>query len=64
MGKIIGGGFTVGATRGKAEVMTVFDPGTKGLRIHSGSTFSANPVRMAVGLASALERALFTLAKD
>ncbi|MBI4841892.1 MAG: aminotransferase class III-fold pyridoxal phosphate-dependent enzyme [candidate division NC10 bacterium] len=44
MGKIIGGGFPVGATGGKGEVMAVFDPGTKGPRILSGGTFSANPV--------------------
>ncbi len=52
MGKIIGGGFPVGATGGKAEVMAVFDPGTQGPRILSGGTFSANPVTMAAGLAA------------
>jgi glutamate-1-semialdehyde 2,1-aminomutase len=32
--------------------MEVFDPGTRGPRILSGGTFSANPVSMAAGLAS------------
>jgi glutamate-1-semialdehyde 2,1-aminomutase len=51
-GKIIGGGFPIGATGGTAEVMAVFDPGTRGPRIASGGTFSANPVSMAAGLAA------------
>src|SRR5262249_12292528 len=49
---IIGGGFPIGATGGTAEVMDVFDPGTRGPRIASGGTFSANPVSMAAGLAT------------
>ncbi len=52
LGKIIGGGFPVGATGGRAEVMDVFDPGTAGPRIASGGTFSANPVSMVAGLAT------------
>jgi glutamate-1-semialdehyde 2,1-aminomutase len=51
-GKIIGGGFPIGATGGRAEVMEVFDPGTRGPRIASGGTFSANPISMAAGLAA------------
>jgi glutamate-1-semialdehyde 2,1-aminomutase len=51
-GKIIGGGFPVGATGGRAEVMEVFDPGTRGPRIASGGTFSANPISMTGGLAT------------
>jgi glutamate-1-semialdehyde 2,1-aminomutase len=51
-GKIIGGGFPIGATGGRAEVMEVFDPGTRGPRIASGGTFSGNPVSMAAGLAA------------
>jgi glutamate-1-semialdehyde 2,1-aminomutase len=51
-GKIIGGGFPVGAVGGRAEVMTVFDPrGGKPLVPHGG-TFNANPVTMAAGLAA------------
>jgi glutamate-1-semialdehyde 2,1-aminomutase len=49
-GKIIGGGFPVGATAGRAAVMDVFDPNTSGPRIASGGTFSANPVSMVAGL--------------
>ncbi|HYB44644.1 MAG TPA: aspartate aminotransferase family protein, partial [Candidatus Methylomirabilis sp.] len=57
-GKIIGGGFPVGATGGRADVMAVFDPTTDGPRIASGGTFSANPVSMTAGLATlaALDR--------
>ena len=51
-GKIIGGGFPIGATGGRAEVMEVFDPGTRGARIASGGTFSANPISMTGGLAT------------
>jgi glutamate-1-semialdehyde 2,1-aminomutase len=51
-GKIIGGGFPVGAVGGRAEVMSVFDPrGGKPLVPHGG-TFNANPVTMAAGLAA------------
>jgi glutamate-1-semialdehyde 2,1-aminomutase len=66
MGKIIGGGFPVGATGGKAEVMAVFDPGTKGPRILSGGTFSANPVTMTAGLAAmqAMDLATFARLED
>jgi glutamate-1-semialdehyde 2,1-aminomutase len=60
-GKIIGGGFPIGATGGQAEVMEVFDPGSRGARIASGGTFSGNPVSMAAGLAAmtALDEAAF-----
>ncbi|HEV8440434.1 MAG TPA: aspartate aminotransferase family protein [Methylomirabilota bacterium] len=51
-GKIVGGGFPIGATGGRAEVMAVFDPGTRGPRIASGGTFSANPVSTTAGLAT------------
>ena len=51
-GKVIGGGFPIGATGGRAEVMAVFDPGSRGPRIASGGTFSGNPVSMTAGLAS------------
>ena len=51
-GKIMGGGFPIGATGGRAEVMEVFDPGTRGPRIVSGGTFSANPVSMTAGVAA------------
>jgi len=52
MGKIIGGGFPVGAITGRHEVMDVMNPLTdKVLFPHSG-TFSANPMTMTAGLAA------------
>jgi len=52
MGKMIGGGFPVGALAGRAEVMEVMNPlADKVLFPHSG-TFSANPVTMTAGLLS------------
>jgi glutamate-1-semialdehyde 2,1-aminomutase len=61
MGKIIGGGFPVGAVGGRAEVMAVFDPGSKGPRVAAGGTFSGNPITMTGGLAAmqAMDRAAF-----
>ena len=50
MGKMIGGGFPVGALAGRAEVMEVMNPlAEKVLFPHSG-TFSANPITMTAGL--------------
>jgi glutamate-1-semialdehyde 2,1-aminomutase len=50
LGKMIGGGFPVGALAGRAEVMDVMDPlAEKVLFPHSG-TFSANPITMTAGL--------------
>lgn len=47
-GKIIGGGFPVGAVGGRAEVLSVFDPLGAG-SVGWGGTFSANPVTMVAG---------------
>lgn len=50
LGKIIGGGFPVGAIAGRADVMDVFNPlADRVLLPHSG-TFSANPVTLTAGL--------------
>jgi len=50
LGKIIGGGFPVGAFGGRAEVMAVFDPTrTSGPSVAHGGTFNANPVTMVAG---------------
>lgn len=49
-GKIIGGGFAVGATGGRAEVMQVFDPTEGKPAVPHGGTFSANPMTMRCGL--------------
>ena len=52
MGKMIGGGFPVGAVAGRADVMDVMDPnGETYLFPHSG-TFSANPISMVAGMAA------------
>ncbi|MCG8698586.1 MAG: aspartate aminotransferase family protein [Bacteroidales bacterium] len=49
LGKIIGGGFPVGALTGRTDVMEVLNPrADKILFPHSG-TFSANPVTMTAG---------------
>jgi glutamate-1-semialdehyde 2,1-aminomutase len=50
MGKIIGGGFPVGAVGGKREYMAMLDPREN--RIFHSGTFNGNPVTMAAGLAS------------
>jgi glutamate-1-semialdehyde 2,1-aminomutase len=50
-GKIIGGGFPVGAVGGRADVMAVFDPTQGKPALPHGGTFSANPVTMRAGLA-------------
>lgn len=52
MGKMIGGGFPIGAIAGKAEFMDVLNPRSpKYCYPHSG-TFSANPVSVGAGLAA------------
>ncbi len=50
-GKLIGGGFPVGAVVGKAELMAEVDPTRPGSLPHGG-TFSGNPVSMAAGAAA------------
>ncbi|MCP3675488.1 MAG: aspartate aminotransferase family protein [Gammaproteobacteria bacterium] len=50
MGKMIGGGFPVGALAGHADVMGVFTKGERGLLLPHSGTFSANPVTMTAGL--------------
>lgn len=52
LGKIIGGGFPVGAIAGKSEIMAVFDPRHGKPALPHGGTFSANPVTMRAGLAA------------
>jgi glutamate-1-semialdehyde 2,1-aminomutase len=50
LGKIMGGGFPVGAVGGHKEFMTVFDPRSGKPALPHGGTFSANPVTMRAGL--------------
>jgi len=52
MGKIIGGGYPIGALGGKREVMSVFDPSNGPQRVFHGGTYSANPVSTGVGFAA------------
>ena len=49
-GKIIGGGFPIGAIGGNAEVMSVFGGDPSSPVVSQGGTFSANPVSMVAGL--------------
>jgi len=53
-GKIIGGGFPVGAIGGSEEVMSAFDPRNRGSIFHAG-TFNGNPVTCAAGAVSIRE---------
>jgi glutamate-1-semialdehyde 2,1-aminomutase len=48
LGKMIGGGFPVGAFGGRAAIMDSFDPSRPAHLVHGG-TFAANPVTMAAG---------------
>lgn len=48
LGKIIGGGFPVGAFGGRRDIMGLYDP-TKGPKVAHAGTFNANPVTMLAG---------------
>jgi glutamate-1-semialdehyde 2,1-aminomutase len=48
-GKIIGGGFPIGAIGGNADVMAVFGGDKRSPLVSQGGTFSANPVSMVAG---------------
>jgi len=52
MGKLIGGGFPVGALAGRAAVMDVMNPLAEDVLFPHAGTFSANPVTMTAGLAA------------
>lgn len=52
MGKVIGGGFPVGAVGGRADIMAVFDPRGGHPKVPHGGTFTANPVSMVAGLST------------
>ena len=51
LGKVIGGGFAVGAVAGRADVMAITEPYRAGRVAHFG-TFNANPVTMTAGKAT------------
>jgi glutamate-1-semialdehyde 2,1-aminomutase len=59
LGKIIGGGFPIGAVTGSAEVMSVFEAGETKAKLPHGGTYNANPVSMAAG-----RKAMEMLTKD
>jgi glutamate-1-semialdehyde 2,1-aminomutase len=52
LGKIIGGGFPIGAVTGRSDIMQVMDPRQAGLPFPLSGTFSANPVSTTAGLAA------------
>ena len=52
LGKIIGGGFPIGAVGGRSDVMALFDPSHGAPRLPHAGTFNANPVSMVAGLAT------------
>ena len=54
-GKIIGGGFPVGAFGGRADLMDLFDNSQQSTGLFQSGTFSAHPVAMAAGLATLSE---------
>ena len=51
LGKIVGGGFPVGAFGGRSDVMSLYSP-AKGAAIAHGGTFNANPITMVAGAAT------------
>lgn len=51
-GKIVGGGFPVGAFGGRQEVMALFDTTAGRGKIPHAGTFNGNPVTMAAGIAT------------
>jgi len=53
LGKIIGGGFPVGAVGGRADLLRIFDPAD--MKVFHTGTFNANPVTMVAGEVSLRE---------
>jgi glutamate-1-semialdehyde 2,1-aminomutase len=51
-GKIIGGGFPVGAFGGRRDIMALFNTATGGGLIPHAGTFNANPITMTAGIAT------------
>jgi len=53
LGKIIGGGFSIGAFGGRKDIMDLYDPSAAGgPRVAHAGTFNANPVTMLAGAAT------------
>jgi glutamate-1-semialdehyde 2,1-aminomutase len=51
-GKIIGGGFPVGAFGGRRDIMALFDASSGKAKIPHAGTFNGNPVTMTAGVAT------------
>ena len=52
LGKVIGGGFPLGAFGGREEIMALFDPSQGPPAIPHPGSYNANPVSLAAGLAT------------
>ncbi len=50
MGKIIGGGFPIGAFAGNKEIMDILNPQSTKYKYSLSGTFSANPISLTAGL--------------
>lgn len=50
LGKMIGGGFPIGAVAGSAEIMDVLNPKSKRYLFPHSGTFSANPISIIAGM--------------
>jgi glutamate-1-semialdehyde 2,1-aminomutase len=51
-GKIIGGGFPVGAFGGRRDIMALFDASSGEAKIPHAGTFNGNPITMVAGIAT------------
>ena len=51
LGKVIGGGFPVGAVAGRADILALSEPGRPGRVAHAG-TFNGNPITTVAGKAT------------
>ncbi len=51
-GKIIGGGFPVGAFGGRRDIMALFDSSSGKAKIPHAGTFNGNPITMTAGIAT------------
>ncbi|AWT60548.1 MAG: Glutamate-1-semialdehyde 2,1-aminomutase 1 [Candidatus Moanabacter tarae] len=54
-GKVVGGGFPVGAFGGRADIMDLLDSRKGGTGMFQSGSFSANPITMAAGYATLKE---------
>ena len=53
LGKIIGGGFSIGAFGGRKDIMDLYDPSAEGgPKVAHAGTFNANPMTMMAGEAT------------